>query len=83
MVRALLLDATKDVGGGLGEYEFLHLPAQGDRVTLPEPWTGEIGYYDVVRVEHRPVAVKRSPIERSDPGVCLYIKWVRNWTPPN
>lgn len=36
MLRARLLDAAKDEAAGLGDYEFVQLPAQSDQIALPE-----------------------------------------------
>jgi hypothetical protein len=53
MITATVIDARQDEGGGLGEYEFIQLPSQGDRISLPAP-NGEIWIWRVLYVEHFP-----------------------------
>jgi hypothetical protein len=82
MFKAMLVDATREIGGGLGEHEFVWPTSAGDRVTLPDR-SGTIGIYTIERVEHDPIPLDRGPYAKPTPSVAVYIRWIEDWYPPD
>jgi hypothetical protein len=82
MLRATIVEELAEATTGRGDFEFVQLPAQGDRIILPE-LSGAVGFYRVMRLEHAPVAVNRPPTARPDATVTVYVAWVQDWTPPD
>jgi len=64
-------DETK----GHGEFGFLKWPAPGDRIAVPS----EGGGFEILQVlylEHHPIQLPTPALDRTDPTISIYAKWV-------
>jgi hypothetical protein len=80
-VRATIILIQRDgKTRGLGEYEFLQLPAPNDQLTIGAV-SGDIDIYRVLHLEHRPVSVNRSPLANPNPGAMVMVEGIGDWDP--
>jgi hypothetical protein len=63
---------------GRGEYEFLQLPAPGDRIVIGNAH-GALDILRVLYVEHSPVAIPRSPMARPDARASVFVEWLDDY----
>ena len=75
MILATVIDSKVEIGGGLGEFEFLQLPAPGDQILLGEP-SGELGRWRVLYTEHSPKQVPQRPTARPTAWAMIFVEWI-------
>lgn len=61
---------------GKGKYEFVQLPAAGDRLFLHSHTIGPTEIVEVLYLEHHPVAVPKHSTARPDPTVDIVVRYL-------
>ena len=64
-----------------GLYQFVQLPSQSDRVTLPNE-RGTLDVMGVVSVEHAPVPEQppKNSLKREEPLATIFVQWIEEDT---
>lgn len=76
MIRAHVVEQRSDEKTAVrGEFEFIQLPAPGDRIVIGNV-RGGIDIMQVLYVEHHPVAIPPSKSARKDASATIYVGFI-------
>ncbi len=78
MPRARIIEITDGKATGRGDYEFVQLPAPGDRVVVGNE-RGDLEMLRTLRVKHLPTSVPATKFEKRGPLAIVYVEWVEEW----
>jgi hypothetical protein len=78
MIRARVLEITEGRANGRGDFEFVQLPQQGDRISIGNE-NGDVEMMRVLRIKHLPTSIPPTKFEKRGPLAIVYVEWVEEW----